>query len=61
MMWDCGWVQCERFSYVYRCFGDYKGERCVVVVALVDDIDAINEERLRILQVKKLYRESCPT
>jgi hypothetical protein len=26
MMWDCGWVQCERFSYVCRCFGDCKGE-----------------------------------
>jgi len=53
-MWDCGWVQCERFSYVYKCFGDYKGESVIVVVALVDDIVATNKERHGLLQVKKI-------
>jgi hypothetical protein len=57
MMWDCGWVQCEIFSYVWRCFGKCKGGRCDHVMELLHwqmTLLSLMWEGVDFLQMKKV-------
>jgi hypothetical protein len=54
MIWVCGWVQCERFSYFADVLETVREKGVIVAVASADDVAAANEERPELLQVKKV-------